>query len=260
MPFIHSVDNERIYYEELGEGDITLVLVAGWLAPNGREIWKYQLSFASNYKLVLIDLAGYGKSGNERKTHTLELYGQDVKAVAEHLDLTNIILIGQSLGGAVILEATKLLLNRVVGLIPVDALIPDSTYSKMNEYEIEKMMQPYKEDFLEATSNLVDTLTSEKCSPKDIASWKKSIQLLDKDAMISALTELGKWDFEDVLPLIKPPIKSIMAGRTLPSKEQREKYLALIDAVFIEDIGHFMYIEDPPLFNKVLTEVIQELL
>ena len=59
MPFVSSIDNENIYYEVLGNGDIPLVFVGGWAAPNARIIWKYQLEFASEYTLVLIDLSGW---------------------------------------------------------------------------------------------------------------------------------------------------------------------------------------------------------
>ena len=79
MPFVSSIDNENIYYEVLGNSDVSLVFVGGWFAPTGRETWKYQLDFASKYRIVLIDLSGYGKSSNGRKNHTRDLYGYDIK-------------------------------------------------------------------------------------------------------------------------------------------------------------------------------------
>ncbi len=95
MPLVSSIDNENIYYEVLGDGDISLILVGGWLALTGREIWKFHLKFASKYTLVLIDLSGYGKSNNGRKRHTMQLYGHDIKAVVEKLNLNSIILISE---------------------------------------------------------------------------------------------------------------------------------------------------------------------
>ena len=78
MPFVSSIENENIYYEVLGDSDILLVFIGGWAVPTGRELWKFQLEFAYEYKLVLIDLSGNVKSDNGRKTHTMQLYVQDV--------------------------------------------------------------------------------------------------------------------------------------------------------------------------------------
>jgi pimeloyl-ACP methyl ester carboxylesterase len=74
MPYISSSDNTQIYYDVLGEKPIVLVFVGGLGAPTGKVGWKYQLSFSSKYKIVLIDLAGHGKSQTNRENYTLWNY------------------------------------------------------------------------------------------------------------------------------------------------------------------------------------------
>lgn len=259
MPFISSIDNEKIYYEVLGYGDISLVFIGGWLAPTGRELWKYQIKFASEYKIILIDLSGYGKSDMGRKIHTMQLYGQDVKAVIEDLDLKDNILIGFSMGGAVILEAEKLIPERTIGLIPIDALRLDSMYTSNDEEKINIFMKPFEENFIEEAINLMKSLISDKFDPQDVMVLEKAIHTMDENSMNSALRELYKWDFRDILPEIEKPIKCIGAGRTLPSKEQRDLYSKIFDTVFIEGIGHVMFLEDPERFNVVLDKRIREL-
>ncbi len=131
MPTVTSIDGIEIFYEVLGEGAIALVFVSGWGTVTGMQAWKYQLLLSSKYRLVLLDLAGHGKSDKNRETYIMELSGQDVKSVVEKLDLRNIILIGYSMGGAVILEAEKLVSDRTIGLITTDSLFsefPESTY------------------------------------------------------------------------------------------------------------------------------------
>ncbi len=259
MPYVSSIDNENIYYEVLGNGDISLIFVGGWLAPTGKETWKYQLGFSSKYKIVLIDLSGYGKSSNGRKSHTMDLYGNDIKAVVEKLNLHSAILIGASMGGAAILEAELLISTRTIGLIPIDSLFPESYYEKRNKDEIHDIMNPYEDNFVNASKSLLRSLLSDKFDPKDVEDWENAIENMDKDAMNSAMYELCRWDFRDVLPKIKKPIRCIVSWRTLPQENQRDKYATVFDAVFIKEVGHLMNLEDPEKFNIVLNRRIKEL-
>jgi pimeloyl-ACP methyl ester carboxylesterase len=195
----------------------------------------------------------------------MELFGEDVKAVVEHLDLTNIILIGPSMGGAVILEAERLISERTLGLIPVDALFPissfpNSGFEKLDDEQIREIAKPYQEDFVAAFTALFESMLSEKWTPEAIKLFGDSIPQLDERSMISALRELCKWDFFELLPEIKKPIKPIVAGRTLPEKTMREEYNRIFDAVYLEDIGHIMNLEDPEGFNAILEERIKEIL
>ena len=259
MPFVSSIDNENIYYEVLGTGDISLVFVGGWLAPTGSETWKYQLDFVSKYKIILIDLSGYGKSSNGRRNHTMNLYGHDVKAVVEKLNLNTIILIGISMGGAVILEAEVLISKRTIGLIPIDSLFPESYYERRNEKESNNIMKPYEDDFVGASKNLLNSLISDKFNPKDVEDWENTIEHMDKDTMNSAMYGLCRWDFKDVLPKINKPIKCIVSCRTLSQKAQRAKYEEVFDTIFIKEVGHLMNFEDPERFNIFLKKRIEEL-
>ena len=92
----------------------------------------------------------------------MHLYGQDVKAVIENLDLTSVILVGYSMGGAVILEAEKLISDRTIGLIAIDSLISGGLYEGMDEISAKKLMQPYEDDFMQAVEDLFSRFMSDK--------------------------------------------------------------------------------------------------
>ena len=259
MPFFSSIDNKKIFYEVFGEGEITIILIPGWAAPHCKELWKYQLELSSKYRIVLIDLVGYGKSERGREFHSMQLYAQDVRAVVDSLDLTEVILAGYSMGGAVMLEAEKLLSDRTIGLIAVDSLIQNNAYEKMEEEVILNTIQPYEENFMQAIKNLFNVFMSDKIDQKDVELWIKDIEQLDKKEMISAITDLLRWDFKSVLKEINKPIRSMIASRTLPNEDQRELHKQLFDTVFIEGVGHLMAVEDPKQFNKVLDELVTKL-
>ncbi len=259
MPEVESIDGEDIFYELLGEGDITLVFIGGLGAPTGRICWRNQLHLAEKYRLILIDLPGHGQSSKNREKYTMELYGQDIKKVIESINLDNNILIGWSLGGAAVLEAEVLMSERVLGIIPVESLFPNSLNTKLDEEVIKNIIKPYEEDFVGAYTNLIDSFLSEKFDQEEIDLLHTQTKTLDSRSIISALTELVRWDMYKVLPEVRTQIKSIIAERST-EHYPKEEYEKNLDAVYVKDVGHLLGFEDPVAFNEALVRVINEFL
>jgi pimeloyl-ACP methyl ester carboxylesterase len=63
--------------------------------------------FSKKYRVVVVDLAGHGHSGMSRINYRMSYFGEDVKAVTEAVGSKQVILIGHSMGGAVIVEAAS---------------------------------------------------------------------------------------------------------------------------------------------------------
>ncbi|QEE17522.2 alpha/beta fold hydrolase [Promethearchaeum syntrophicum] len=150
-----SKDGTDIYYEVYGEGDITLCFVSG--AGGILEHWKLQHSFAKQYKLVLPDIAGHGKSANtERLKFTMQAFGEDIAAVIQAEDLQRVILIGWSMGGPIILEAARILKDRIIGIIGIDTFFPiqGSLYTKNSEEATKLIMKDFREDTPKKIVNL----------------------------------------------------------------------------------------------------------
>ena len=62
-------------------------------------------SFAPRHRVVSIDLAGHGESGSGRESWTMPAFGGDVAAVARQIGADDLVLVGHSMGGDVIVEA-----------------------------------------------------------------------------------------------------------------------------------------------------------
>ncbi|MHA1510304.1 MAG: alpha/beta fold hydrolase [Promethearchaeota archaeon] len=142
-----SKDGTEIYYEVHGKGDITLCFVSG--AGGFLENWKLQNSFSEKYKLILPDIGGHGKSAHtDRIEFTMQAFGEDIAAVIHTEELQKVILIGWSMGGAVILEAAKILKDRVIGIIGIDTFFPfpGELYIKNSKETTEQIMQDFRED------------------------------------------------------------------------------------------------------------------
>lgn len=122
-----SADGVSIRYEARGRGDPAIVLVHGW--TNSRRIWgDHPKTLSRSNRVVVLDLAGHGESGAGRTEWTMDAFGEDVVAVVERLGLEDVVLVGFSMGGAVVLEAAERLPERVLGVVFVDTFHdPDKT-------------------------------------------------------------------------------------------------------------------------------------
>src|SRR6476620_3348757 len=114
-----SADGVLIHYELQGAGVPALVVVHGWCCARG--YWREQIDhFSSQYTVVAIDLGGHGDSGLDRDAWTMAAFGRDVVAVVEKLGLRQVVLIGHSMGGTVVVEAAQHIPERVTAIIGVD--------------------------------------------------------------------------------------------------------------------------------------------
>src|SRR5512141_2448157 len=119
---LRLADGLELAYVARGAGDPALVFVH---CGNCRlEMWSETLdAFAGEHRVVALDLAGHGRSGANRERFSIASDGADVAALVEHLALPHVILVGNSLGGPVALEAARRLgPQRVFGVVAVDTL------------------------------------------------------------------------------------------------------------------------------------------
>jgi 2-succinyl-6-hydroxy-2,4-cyclohexadiene-1-carboxylate synthase len=94
-------DGERIYYETYGQGD-AVVFTHGF--GGNHAIWYQQVpQFASYFRVVTWDQRGFGKSSNKANRAGPEAAISDLSHILNHLDIDRAHLVGQSMGGAVVM-------------------------------------------------------------------------------------------------------------------------------------------------------------
>jgi pimeloyl-ACP methyl ester carboxylesterase len=262
MKFIDSFDGNKLRYLLEGEGETCLVFIPGLTCP--LETWEYQRSFSSKFKTLFVELAGHGKSGSDREIWSLESYAKDVQAIVESLDLSNLILIGHSTGGPIMLETTKLMPDRIIGLIGVDTLFNIPLYTYADPDKIDEFMEAF--NISEQTWKDYLFLVITNRVNHDIVSTDFVVEFMDlityphfEKFFTDSIRELYKWDFNDFLEDLNVPIRCVMAGETVP-EEARADYTANFPAVFMEGLNHFLFLEKPDEFNSLLENAINEIL
>ena len=111
----------EISYTSCGDKDTTLLFVHGW--GINKEYWEPQIKhFCDRYRVVAVDLPGFGESGKNRSDWNFDEYAADIKAVIDQLQLKNVILIGHSMSGDIVLNAANKYPGSFTGLVGIDNL------------------------------------------------------------------------------------------------------------------------------------------
>lgn len=268
---VSAADGVTIHYDDQGEGEVTVLFVHGWSCD--RSYWDAQRDhFARKYRVVTVDLAGHGESSDNREDFSMTAFGGDVAAVAEALDLRNIVLVGHSMGGTVVLAAAKQLESRVAAVVAVDTL--RSVGKKRAAADIEKdrarsdEARPDEarsdeaktdEEFVADTRAALAGFFIERSDPQLREYVINDMLSAPRRVAKSSMRGLGNYDAAQAIAALRVPL-------LLVSSDYRPTNLAPIEAAtdafqYIEmsGVGHFVMMEDPVTFNRHLGGVIESL-
>jgi len=97
---------DSLHYVTLGPPDGRPILFLHGITGSCRYWQKRVRSLALDYRLILPDLIGFGRSPKPHVEYTLDLYRESVRHLVEELDLAGrpLILVGHSLGDLIALE------------------------------------------------------------------------------------------------------------------------------------------------------------
>jgi pimeloyl-ACP methyl ester carboxylesterase len=100
LPVKTVLSNPSISFIDVGNGPKTIILVHG-LASNAG-FWRYVIpELAKNYRIIAVDLPGYGKSGKGAYPYSMTFYANQIKRLADELKLNKFFLVGHSMGGQI---------------------------------------------------------------------------------------------------------------------------------------------------------------
>ncbi|TSA26504.1 MAG: alpha/beta hydrolase [Ignavibacteriales bacterium] len=251
-----SKDGVKIVYKVFGEGEPSLVFIHGWSC--NKSYWDEQVkTFSPKYKVVTIDLAGHGESGQNRKDFTPKSFSADIAAVVNKLNLKKVIMIGHSMGGADIIEAAALLKGRVIGLIGADTF-QDLTQT-MSKEQAEQFLKPFRENFTQAASGFVKSMFAATSDTILVKKVVKDISSASPEIAINTLLNIFTYNAVPSLKKINLPIISINNDRYVIQVKENSKYVKSFKVKIMKGIGHFIMLEDPTKFNQLLQESIDEL-
>jgi len=253
-----------ISYTMAGNGDTSIVFVHGW--GISKEYWKEQIEeLSSDYKVVALDLGGHGQSGHNRENWTIEEFAKDVRAVIDGLHLNNVILVGHSMGGEIILQTALSFPAKVIGFIGIDNFKQFVTsFTPQEEKQVSDFMQSLKSNF-DTTATMYTRLALFPRGYSDTNSVNRvirSIRQTDSAVAIKALESLMYFALKDSEMISRLPIPAhlIVSDYTATNEESFRRAAKAGSSIrVIKGTGHYPMIEQPHQFTELLKETIHEI-
>jgi non-heme chloroperoxidase len=205
MPFITTRDGAELFYKDWGTGR-PVVLIHGW--PLDADMWEYQQPAlaASGFRAIAYDRRGFGRSTQTWEGYEYDTFADDLATVLETLDLTDVALVGFSMGGG---EIARYLSRhgsaRVSRAVLVAAVTPFmlKTVDHPNGADasvFQGMIDGLKEDRARFLADFAKgffgvTMLSSPASP-ELIQWMGNIALMaSPKATVDCVKAFGETDF-----------------------------------------------------------------
>ena len=277
MPYVTvGIENDaaiEIHYEDHGSGH-PIVLIHGY--PLNGNSWERQERelLANGYRVITYDRRGFGRSSQPTVGYDYDTFASDLKALIEHVDLSDVVLVGFSMGsGEVIRYLAAYGSERVrkavlLGTIPPFVLKTDDNPEGVDGKVFADIKAAIANDryaFFEGFFNTfynVDVLGGTRISDR---AWQASFNMAVGCSPFATYACVDTWltDFRADLPKIDVPVLVMhgTADRILPFESTAARLPALIadcTLVPVEGGPHNIGWTFPDEVNRALLTFLSE--
>lgn len=244
-------------YVEQSSGEPALVLIH--CGNCRKEIWSETIdAFAGERRVVAMDLVGHGASSPRVEGASIPALGGDVAALVEKLGIGRAILVGNSLGGPVALEAARRLgPERVAGIVAVDTL--QNVEQIWPEENLRKVAESYRSDFAGTCRKLMSGLLPATATEASRERIGRDTCGNDPTSFLAVFQTLGGYDQAAALEAAGVPVRAINATTFPTAVEINRKHSPGFEVVLMEGVGHYPQIEQPAEFQRHLHRWVDEL-
>ena len=275
MPFIKSVQNNnkpvKIYYEDYGKGK-PVVFIHGW--PLSGSMWEYQVTQLPQQGLrcITYDRRGFGKSDRPFDGYDYDTLAGDLKSLLEELDITDVTLVGFSMGAGEIAKYFSLHGGkRVSKVVIVSGVTPymlktDSNPEGVPQEEFDKMAKAMIEDrpaFMENFNKdfFSVSLTNHPVSDAFLANSLTKVMDASPIATLECAKSFSSTDFRKDVVKINVPTLIIHGNndKTVPVKPTGEESARLIKGarfIIYEGAPHGLWYTEKDKLNQDLIDFI----
>ncbi|NMC45388.1 MAG: alpha/beta hydrolase [Chloroflexi bacterium] len=244
-----------LFYEKHGSG-VPVLLVHGF--PLNHTIWHPVLPFLqSACEVILPDLRGHGNSPTSPLPFSMTDMAQDLLSLLDKLQIPQALLVGQSMGGYVVLEFAHLFPQRLSGL----ALVASHPYIDPPDKKAQRMKTIASVRQIGVAKALADYPQKLSHVPYIQDFTRPIIADTDPDTVIGSLQAMAaRRDHSAVLHQTDFPTAVILGKKDqFISGEMREKLESeFVDTKFtvIGEASHMLMMEFPCELSKSLVELL----
>ena len=213
-------------------------------------------NISKNYKVYAIDFPGFGKSQKPDESYTVEDYSKIVLEFINKLNLENVVLVGHSFGGRVIIKLVGKL-----GYKPAKIILVDSAGIRPKR----KLKYYIKISVFKTVKYIVRILLGKNKSEEIINKYKNKFGSQDyknaDETMKKVFKNVVNEDLTPYLKNINAPTLLIWGeldnDTPLKDAQKMEQLINNSGLVVIKGAGHFSYLNDINYFMVVVNKFLE---
>lgn len=246
----------KVRYSDTGKGR-AIVLLHGF--PESFEIWnEFSESLSKHFRVIAIDLPGFGETPCIGYSHSMELMAECVKSVMDELGYRKYVLAGHSMGGYVTLAFAEMFPKNISGICLFhSSALPDSEEKKKDRVRASEIVKKDRKHYVSELVNKLFAPVNVSKFGKEIAGIKEIGYNTPSLGIINAL--LGMKDRPDRQHVLKNagfPIQFIIGKDDLvmpfESLLEQSKLSDNTSVLLLENCGHMGFIEEKEKTAKAL--------
>jgi pimeloyl-ACP methyl ester carboxylesterase len=247
-----TVDGANIHWTSQGSGRQTLILVHGWTCDDSS--WQGQVpALSKTYRVITLDLPGHGRSGMP-KAFSMEVFARAIEAVRIEAKVDKAVLAGHSMGTPVIRKYALMYPERVAALVLVDGLVQSANPggAAPTGPPLPSVSGPARAGIIRSmfgpltTPALQEHILKMMMAPSDAAAA----------GAFAATWDPSQWSDQK----IAAPVLAVYAGTRAMATDQAVKGLyPNAEYYTIPETAHFLMMEKPAEFNRLLSTFIDKL-
>jgi pimeloyl-ACP methyl ester carboxylesterase len=249
----------RVHYDDVGQGDVVLLLHGLGL---DLRMWDDQVpELAKRYRVVRIDLHGFGKSSPVSGPFS---HAEIISQLLAHLEIERAHIVGLSYGGLLAAELVQEYPKVARSLALVDSDMTGLPWKSLGpsvgkvfgagKTDVEAAKRLWIEhEFFDAARKQPAVIRRIEAMVNDYSGWlfanagaglerkpkTRAAEVL-KDFQLPALVVVGEFDLPDFQDIADEIVKRLPGARK----------------VVLKGVGHMSNMEDPVNFNRVLLEFL----
>jgi 3-oxoadipate enol-lactonase len=246
-----------VYYESYGEGHPFILIHAN---PFDHRLWMYQIArYSQAFRVLALDLRGYGLSDKPETRFTLGAMAADVLAICEQEGIERAIFAGISVGSGI---AMLIGLDRPE-LVEALILVGGSAYGVPDpNKQISAFSGP---DFASYYQEVLEELVAPGFLEREQGRWVRALFTAGQPALSGrCIAEIyrarSECDMRARLPNLRPPTLVINGEHdvSLEGGTETAQHVPGAKHVVIPGTGHVCNIEDPAAFDEAVLSFLSE--
>ncbi|MCP4419457.1 MAG: alpha/beta fold hydrolase [Chloroflexi bacterium] len=257
MPIV-NLETISFYYEEHGAGEPLLFLHG--LGADGRS-WEYQRDvFAQQYRVILADVRGHGRSAKPPGPYSVPQFTADIFGLLDHLGIGRLHLVGLSMGGMIGFQMAVEQPERLKSLTVVNSG-PELVASNWKErWQIFQRRLVLNISSMEKIGTFIgERLFPEPHQAEYKAMFIEQMQGNDPVAYKAATNALIGWSVRQRLRQIQCPVLVVSGDMDYTPVAKKEEYMREMPTAtlhIVHNSRHGTPVDQPEAFNTAVLQFL----